>query len=142
MIEVFCDGASRGTGVNGAVGDAAIGVAIYKNQKMIGQYARGLGKRTNNEAEYEAVIHAILLCWAADLPDPIIYSDSLVVCNHINKEWECNESLLPLLLSVRELQQTFRFRVQHVPRASVWEADALANLFLDQLKLETGHGVT
>lgn len=134
MIEVFCDGASRGQGVKGKVGDAAVGVAIYRNKKMIGQYARGLGKRTNNEAEYEAVLMGLLLCWAADLRDPIIYSDSSLVVRQVTGEWDCNnENLRPLLLSIREIQEVFRFRIQHVLRSNVWEADALANLFLDKL---------
>lgn len=135
MIEVFVDGASRGQGAKKNVpGDAAIGVAIYKNQKMIGQIARGLGKRTNNEAEYEAVLLGVMICWAADLNDPIIYSDSALVTKQVNREWGCkNASLRPLLLSIREIQEVFRFRLQHVPRNLVWEADALANMFLDKL---------
>lgn len=141
MIEVFIDGASRGQGVKDTIGDAAIGIAIYKNKKMIGQYARGLGKRTNNEAEYEALITALQLCWAADLKDPIIYSDSALVCKQVNKEWNCNETLRPLLLSVHEIQEIYRFRLQQVPRATVWEADALANLFLDKLKEMAGEVV-
>ena len=53
-IEVFCDGASRGQGQK-KVGDAACAVVVYKNRKKIAQFARGLGHRSNNEAEYEAV---------------------------------------------------------------------------------------
>ena len=137
MYEIFVDGASRGQGVAGKIGEAACGVAIYKNQKMIGQYARGLGKRTNNEAEYEAVLMGLLIAWAGDLQDPIIYSDSMLVVKHVNGEWNCNtENLKPLLLSIREIQEVFRFRLHQVPRKIVWEPDALCQLFLDKVLSE------
>lgn len=133
MITVVVDGAARGQGTP-AGGEAALGVAIYKNNKLLGQYARGLGRRTNNEAEYEAVLAGVLLCWAGDLVDPIIYSDSAVVVKQVNGVWECRtESLRTLLLSIREIQEVFRFRLVQVPRKMVAEADHLANLFLDKL---------
>ncbi len=55
LIEVFCDGASRGQGQK-RIGEASCSAIVYKNKKKIAQFARGLGPRTNNEAEYEAVI--------------------------------------------------------------------------------------
>lgn len=134
VYECFVDGASRGQGTGDGPGLAACAVVIYRNQKLVGQYARGLGRRSNNEAEYEAVLMAVLMCWAADLKDPIIYSDSTLVVNQVNGDWQCkNETLKPLLLSVNEIQEEFRFRIQHVPRRYVSEADYLANEFLDKL---------
>lgn len=133
VYEIFVDGASRGQGKE-KMGLAACALVIYKNQKLVGQYARGLGRRTNNEAEYEAVLHGLLMAWAADLKDPIIYSDSTLVVNQVNGDWQCkNEALLPLLLSVLEIKEEFRFRIMHVPRRYVSEADRLCNQFLDKL---------
>lgn len=115
-------------------GHGAAAVLIYKNKKLIGQYARALGRTHNNQAEYEAVLLAILLCWAAGLEDPIIYSDSNLVVNQIIGEWECkNDELIPLLLSVKEIQEVYRFRIQHVKRSVVSEADALVNQLLDNM---------
>ncbi len=134
IIECFVDGAARGQGSKGATGDAACGVVIFKNRKKIAQFARGLGKRTNNEAEYEAVLHALLMCAMADWSDPIIYSDSAVVVNHIKGKWKCNSpDLLPLLESIRSIQKEFNFRVVQVDRSWVRVADTAANAFLDQL---------
>lgn len=156
-VEVFVDGASRGQGrkhdpshydevveADGSKsriyhGEAACAVVIYSNKKKIVEYARGLGRRTNNEAEYEAVLTALLICSMADLPDPIIYSDSLVVVNQINGDWECHtERLLPLLKSIQIIRDdgAFRFRIQQVPRDYVHEADQLAKEFLDRLEEE------
>jgi ribonuclease HI len=137
VYEVFVDGASRGQGAGPLVGHGAAAVVIYENKKLIGQYARALGRRTNNEAEYEAVIAGLLMCWAAKLNDPIIYSDSKLVVNQVTGIWKCkNIKLKPLLLSVKEIQDEFRFRIVHVPRKYVTEADSLASAILDRLLVD------
>lgn len=134
LIQVYCDGASRGQGQKKASA-AACATVVYKNGKEIARYARGLGNRTNNEAEYEAVITSLLICSMADLYDPIIYSDSAVVVNQVNGKWECrNEHLLPLWMSIKIIQEEFRFRLEQVPRKVVSEADFYANQFLDSLE--------
>lgn len=133
-IEVFCDGASRGQGQK-KIGEASCAVVVYKNKKKVAQFARGLGRRTNNEAEYEAVIAALLMCSMSDFLDPIIYTDSAVVANHINGKWKCkNEDLLPLLMTVQDIKEEYKFRIIQVPRDLVWEPDSLAKEFLDELK--------
>lgn len=138
MIEVFCDGASRGQGTV-KLGEAAAAVVICRNNKEIGQMARGLGKRTNNEAEYEAVILGLIICAAGDLKDPMIYSDSTLVVNQILGNWECRpEELHPYLYTVYDIQESFRFRIKHVPRKIVSRADFLANQFLDSLPSQQG----
>jgi len=134
-IEVFCDGASRGQGQK-RFGEASCAAIVYKNRKKVAQFARGLGPRTNNEAEYEAVIAGLLICSMSDLIDPIIYTDSAVVANQINGKWKCkNSSLMPLLMTIEDIRSEYNFRVLQVPRSFVWEADALANTFLDELEL-------
>lgn len=134
-IEVFCDGASRGQGQK-KLGEAACSAVVYRNRKKIAQFARGLGPRTNNEAEYEAVIAGLLICSMADLVDPIIYTDSAVVANQVNGRWKCkNAALMPLLMTIEEIKAEFNFRVVQVKRAFVWEPDALANTFLDELEI-------
>ena len=138
-IEVFCDGASRGQGQK-KFGEAACSAVVYKNRKKIAQFARGLGPRTNNEAEYEAVIAGLLICSMADLVDPIIYTDSAVVANQVNGRWKCkNDALIPLLITIEEIRDEFNFRVVQVKRSFVWEPDALANAFLNGLEIRKEH---
>ncbi len=133
-IEVFCDGASRGQGQK-KIGEASCAAVVYKNRKKVAQFARGLGSRTNNEAEYEAVISALLICSMSDFKDPILYTDSAVVANQINGKWRCqSRALLPLLMTIEDIKQEYPFRILQVPRNFVWEADGLANEFLDQLE--------
>lgn len=132
--ECYVDGASRGQGNPSPEGHGAVGVLIYRNGKLVGQYARGLGRVTSSVAEYEAVLLALVMCWSAGLDDPIIYSDSEMVVKQVQGQWGCkNEDLLPLLYSVREIEEDFRFRIEHVSRHIVAEADALANDMLDMM---------
>lgn len=135
-IEVFCDGASRGQGQK-KFGEASCATVVYKNRKKVAQFARGLGARTNNEAEYEAVIAGLLICSMSDFVDPIIYTDSAVVANQVNGNWQCkNEALVPLLMTIQDIREEFSFRVIQVNRSFVWEPDMLANQFLDELELK------
>jgi ribonuclease HI len=73
----------------------------------------------------------------SDLIDPIIYTDSAVVANQINGKWKCrNAALVPLLMTIQDIKEEYKFRVIQVPRAFVWEPDSLANEFLNQLELK------
>lgn len=143
LVEAYVDGASRGQGKsnNGisknTTGEAACSAIICINGKKTIEYARGLGRRTNNEAEYEAVLLALLICSMADLKDPIIYSDSAVVVNQVTGKWQCkNAKLIPLLKSIEIIRDDgkFRFRIIQVPRDEVAQADSLVNKFLDSLE--------
>ncbi len=71
----------------------------------------------------------------AELSNPIIYTDSAVVANHISGKWKCrHHSLLPLLMTVEDIRDEFNFKVVQVDRSFVWEPDALCNEFLDKLE--------
>lgn len=137
LVEIFVDGASRGNGVNGQVGEAACAVVIYKNKKELVRYARGLGRRSNNAAEYEAILCALQICVMSDFKDPVIYSDSAVAVKQINSEWVCkSRDLLPYLLSVQEIKEEYRFYLRQVPRRYVWQPNDLCQQFLDRLESE------
>ncbi len=133
VYECYVDGASRGQGVK-PIGYGAIAVVIFRNHKKIGEFARALGQRTNNEAEYEAVFTAVMMCWAADLSDPLIYSDSQLVTNQVNGLWQVKQaSLYPIWHSISQIAEVYHFRVRQVPRNHVSLADALANQVLDDV---------
>ncbi len=131
-IRVFIDGAARNQGGPGPR-RAAAAVVIFKNNKEIVRFVRGLGDRSNNEAEYEALIAALLICTMSDFEAPIIYSDSAVVVNHTNGKWQCKKKeLLPYYLTVKEIRANYHFQIVQVPRAKVFLPDELCNLFLDE----------
>lgn len=136
FIEVFTDGAARGQGTDKPL-EAACAFVVYKNKKQITQFARTLGQRTNNQAEYEALIHALLACSMADYLNPTIYCDSSVVVNHVNGVWNCRSAeLLPLYMTVQQIKEVFPFRLIQVPRARVYIPDQLCNHQLDLIQEE------
>ncbi len=135
-IQCFIDGAARNQGTE-LDNDAACAVVIYKSGKEIVRFVRGLGNRNNNEAEFEALISCLLICSMANLPSPTIYSDSAVVVNHTNAKWECRTpSLLPYIMTIKEIKQQYSFQLLQVPRAKVHVPDTLCHLFLDKLEHE------
>jgi ribonuclease HI len=80
-------------------------------EKRLHSLQEVLGPRTNNEAEYEAVIAGLLICSMADLVDPIIYTDSAVVANQVNGKWRCkNSALVPLLMTIEEIREEYNFQ--------------------------------
>ncbi len=136
FIEVFVDDAARNQGIDKPT-EAACACVVYKNKKEMVRFARCLGTRTNNQAEYEALINALLVCAMTDFLNPTIYSDSSVVVNHINGVWNCRSAeLLPFYLTVKQIQSEYPFRLIQVPRAKVFLPDALCNAALDELREE------
>jgi len=133
-IQAFIDGATRNQGT-GRKTDSACACVIYHNRKEVVRFARPIGSRTNNAAEYEALIQCLLICSMSDFNRPIIYSDSAVVVNHTKGIWKCrSEDLLPYYMTVKQLQEENPFDIVQVPRDKVWLPDRLCNEALDQLE--------
>lgn len=128
-VVIFTDGASRGN-----PGPAAIGATIKdKRGKLIAFISQRIGRATNNQAEYKAVIaaleHAITL--GADQVE--IHSDSELVVRQINGEYRVKKATLkPLYQQVKQLQSQLKsFTITHIPRQQNIEADNLANKALN-----------
>ena len=133
LIECFVDGSSRGQGQQD-IGSASCALVIYRNRKEIFRFSRCLGSKTNNEAEYEAVIHAVLVCAAQNLPTPVVYSDSAVVVNTFNDTWVPNKDYLPYYLTLKALDEEYGFKLVQVKRRWVTVADKDARHALDNLE--------
>ncbi len=133
QLRIYSDGASRGN-----PGPAAAAVKIMdENGAVVKRFSKFLGKRTNNEVEYEALIIALEL--AHDFTDGYVqcFLDSELVVKQLNGEYRVrNPRLESLWLKVRELQQLFRsVSFSHVSRANkdIEEVDKLANRVLDRV---------
>ena len=128
-IEIYIDGASRGN-----PGDAGIGVKIIEPGKEPREIKRYLGKMTNNQAEYAALIEALQS--AKDLSSqPIrIFTDSQLVANQVNGLWKVkHEEIIPLNRKARSLFSEYGdITIQHIRREKNKEADRLANLAIDE----------
>jgi ribonuclease HI len=129
QIEIFIDGAARGN-----PGESGIGVLIKETDDKIREIKKYLGTKTNNQAEYTALITALES--AQDLKDKKIkiFTDSLLVANQINGSWKVKHpDIIPLNKKAKELFETYlSVSIQHVPREQNSEADRLANLAIDE----------
>lgn len=129
VVEIYIDGASRGN-----PGEAGIGILIKEPGGRVRQITRYLGQRTNNYAEYTALIEALES--AKDLNgNPIrIFTDSQLVANQINGLWKVkHQDIIPLNKKARSLFSEFSdITIKHIPRAENLEADRLANQAIDE----------
>ncbi len=90
---IYADGGCHGNGT--AEADMYGSYRIYADgEREIGHcQLTGLGKGTNNRAEYLTLIDA--LKWCLGKPKPIvIYSDSQLMVNQVNGEWRVKEPSL------------------------------------------------
>jgi ribonuclease HI len=130
---VYCDGASRGN-----PGEAAAGVAIWDLRgDSLGTVSLYLGRRTNNQAEYAALLAGIVSAQVLDLSDVEFRLDSELVVKQLNGEYRIKDASLKELAS-RVKQAAVRIpnvRFVHVPRSENKDADALANDALDSRSL-------
>ena len=127
-LVIYTDGASRGN-----PGRAAIG-AILKDEKgdLVATISRGIGKATNNQAEYQAVIAALEKAIFLGVDSVELNSDSELIVKQIKGQYRVKkETLRPLYEKVMQLKSRFAsFKIRHVPRERNWEADKLANATL------------
>lgn len=141
-IIVYTDGGSRGN-----PGPAGIGVAIFDDKENLTKtYSKFLGYKTNNEAEYEAVIFALEKVKALVGKEKIkaleveMRMDSQLVERQLNGQYKIeNDKLAPLFLKIWNLKVEYgKVRFVHIPREENKEADKLANEAMDEGGRENG----
>lgn len=130
-VVVHSDGAARGN-----PGPAAIAYAIYDERGgLLEDGARYVGKRTNNEAEYEALLWAMERARLLGPRTARFRCDSELVVRQVKGVYAVRkESMRSRLAEVHLAAKSFdRFEIRHVrrddPRAE--HVDALANSALD-----------
>lgn len=130
-IIVYTDGGSRGN-----PGPAGLGVYIETLDKGYGEF---IGEKTNNEAEYEAIVFALkklrVLLGKAQAKQTLVECrmDSELACKQLNHIYKIeNERLQPLFLTIWNTMLDFKsVTFVHVRREYNIEADALANQAMD-----------
>lgn len=129
------DGASRGN-----PGPAAIGYVLVDGAgQELAAEGRYIGRTTNNEAEYQALIAGLEKAGALGVRQLDIRMDSELVVLQLQGRYRVRTPhLVPLYERVRRLLAGFEaVNVRHVRRAENSRADALANQALDQAKKRT-----
>ncbi len=128
MIEIYCDGASKGN-----PGPASIGVSILKEKKEIATLSEKIGNTTNNVAEWTSLVKALEYLQSSSSNEDIsIYMDSELVVKQFLGEYKTKHpSLIPLREKVISLKKSFKsIQIQHVRREYNKRADELANAAL------------
>ena len=132
---IYTDGGSRGN-----PGPSAIGVVICNEKgEPLKKYSQAIGEKTNNEAEYEAVIFALKKIKALYGKEEMKKSqiemriDSELVVNQLNHEYKIEESnIQKFFLKVWNLMFDFgKIKFVSIPREKNKEADKLVNQVLD-----------
>ena len=122
-IKIFVDGASSGN-----PGPAGIGIVIYKNDKKLLEKSISIGKTTNNEAEYTALLVGLKNAITMQAYSVNVFSDSELVVKQIKGIYKVkNNRLQKLNKQVRKIiKEIPDFRIIHIPREKNKEADKLA----------------
>ncbi len=132
---VYTDGGSRNN-----PGPAAIGVVIRNGRgEALKKYGEYIGKKTNNEAEYQAAIFALKKIKAlfgkdkAKKAEVKVYADSELVVKQMSGEYKIEDlKLQPLFLELWNLKVDFgKVQFEAVARERNREADHLVKEALD-----------
>ena len=129
---IFSDGGARGN-----PGPAAIAfLALNDKGESVKADSRFIGIRTNNQAEYEALILALQFASSVKAEEVVCHLDSELVAKQLNKEYAVkNFELHKLWLKVQELRGCFKkISFVNVPRSNpqIQRADVLVNKTLDE----------
>ena len=124
-VVIHSDGASRNN-----PGPAAIGATIKDEQgRLLATISRSIGRATNNQAEYRAVIAALEKAIKLGARQIELNLDSELIVRQVTGRYRVkNEALKPLFGRVKKLLGSLEgFSIRHVPRQQNQEADRLAN---------------
>jgi ribonuclease HI len=95
---------------------------------------------SNNEAKYEALLHGLRLAISLGIKRLLVYGDSLLVIQQVNKEWDCNKEMMDVYVQeVRKLENKFSgLEVHHVVREHNVGVDILSKLGSTRAQVPAG----
>jgi len=156
-LQVFyIDGQSQGNEQKSRPRTARIAVAYAESSDTVGPgkfriYWQPIGDRTNNEAEYHALLKALAFIadkWAektigripGSIGEILIRSDSKLVVNQVSGEWQVEDpKLIELSTKARDsIRKLGSIRLVWVPReenlAGLWLEGKLKPLSIEQIR--------
>jgi ribonuclease HI len=131
-LYVYSDGGARGN-----PGDAGIGIIISKPDGVIlHEFKRYIGKKTNNQAEYTALLTALELAKQFGAKNLMCFLDSELVVKQLKGEYRVrNRVLKPMFERIRSIEKDFaKVSYTHLPRENekIQIADRLVNEAIDE----------
>ncbi|MEA2064851.1 MAG: ribonuclease HI family protein [Patescibacteria group bacterium] len=133
-ITIYTDGGARGN-----PGPAGIG-AVIQGDGLNKSYGEYIGKATNNEAEYQALIFALKKAKSligkqnAKQAELECFLDSELIVKQLNHQYKIeNERMQKFFIQVWNLMLDFsKIVFIHIPRERNKEADAMVNQAIDK----------
>jgi ribonuclease HI len=128
---MYFDGSLKLGGVSACV------LFIYPEGKQLKYVLQILWQATNNEVEYEALIHGLRIVTSLGIKRLLVYGDSAVVINQVNKDWDCTKNNMDAYCAeVRKLEKNFQgLEILHVLWDSNITADVLTKLGSNRAKV-------
>lgn len=114
IVEMYVDGASKGNHDKNLQNDSyicviapEIGITIMESKKWL----------TNNEAEWEAFLEALKLSRTYKLNKVKIYSDSKLVVEQFNGNWQCkDEKMMGYYVASKSFADFIEVELVWIPR--------------------------
>lgn len=130
---VYTDGGARGN-----PGPAGVGVVICDEtgNKILGQYKNYIGKTTNNQAEYAAVVLGLQKAKGLKATEVEVRLDSELVCSQLSGTFKLkNPDFQDSFIKIWNLKQSFKkVTFKYIPRTDNKLADKLVNQAIDELR--------
>jgi ribonuclease HI len=121
---MYIDGSLKLEGVGAGV------LLISPKGKQLKYLPQILWKVSDNEAEYDVLLHGLHLAISLGIKRLLVYGDSLVVINQVKKSWDHNkENMGAYCLEVCKLEnKIYGLEFHHVVRGNNVAADVLSKL--------------
>lgn len=128
-ITTYTDGGARGN-----PGPAALGAVLVEADGTKHAIKKYLGRATNNQAEYHALIAALQQAAHLGAQSVTCYLDSELIVKQLHREYRVKDPILgQLFLKVWGIAGKFSsVSFHHIRREHNKEADALVNAALDE----------
>jgi len=131
ILYLFTDGGARGN-----PGPAAIGVVLKdKKGDVLEQHGEKIGEKTNNQAEYQALIKGLQLAQKYQPRKLICLLDSSLVVNQLSGKFKVkNAGLRSLFFEAQKIMAQLKSEVvlKHISREKNTLADKLLNQALSK----------
>ena len=133
-LVIYADGAARGN-----PGPAGIGVVIEDERgRVLKEVSQFVGRKTNNQAEYMALIQGLEAAAEYQADAVQVRLDSELLVHQLRGEYKVKSPLLkPLRNKVQQLLAGYKVvGIEHIERQYNRAADRLANRAIDTAPLD------
>ena len=129
--ELFVDGAS-----DLKTNTAGIGGVLYSKGVEIMYFAEPLYNKTNNEAEYLALIKGLNVALSKNIKNIVIYADSELIVRQVNGIYKVKNVRMKELhmTASNKLKKIPKWDIRHIGRERNKRADELSKIGLEEAK--------